>query len=260
MGRKVFKAGDIVYWCKRDGCKYIVTFGRVDEQIYQFVYIDYLEIDDRRLVSSAYFKDVPIKEFQSEPSFHKLPKGWSFDTKLYQISESVFSKEERKAIKETKISDKDKIIDLYNRGILVKREACRAVIEEEITKDGYRIIKRFCEDLPSQISLDTTGVYGSYEEAKKEADENNQEFIRQSQLSDYEWSVEQIDKTIAMWAGMYDRTDREIAECREFLLALERVEDVETRVANRSLQWKYTDRKRWSAVPFTEVPEKGVFM
>lgn len=61
MGRKVFKTGDIVYWCKKEGYEYSVGFGRVDEHLGGVVYINYLVLDDRRTVSSAYFKDVPVK-------------------------------------------------------------------------------------------------------------------------------------------------------------------------------------------------------
>lgn len=257
MGRKVFKTGDIVYWCKKEGYEYSVGFGRVDEHLGGVVYIDYLVLDDRRTVSSAYFKDVPVKEFQSETSFHKLPKGWSYDTELYQLGDYAFSKEERKEIEALKISDKNKVRDLYDRGILVKKQRNRGVIDVEITTNGYRIVKRFYDNYPTSISLLSHNVYDSYEEAKREVDKYVQEFIRQSELSDYEWSIEQIDKSISTWAGIYGRTDREIAECREFLLMLERVEDIETRVIDRSVQWKYIDRKRWSTVPCTEVQKEG---
>lgn len=42
-------------------------------------------------------------------------------------------------------------------------------------------------------------LYRTYKEAKKEVDENIEEFIRQSNLTDYEWSVEQIDKNLLRW-------------------------------------------------------------
>lgn len=48
---KLFNKGDIVYWCKQDGCRYGVEWGIVDEQFYDVVCIDYLRPKECKLVN-----------------------------------------------------------------------------------------------------------------------------------------------------------------------------------------------------------------
>lgn len=94
-------------------------------------------------------------------------------------------------------------------------------------------------------------MYSTYEEAKEEVDKVIREFERQANLSEYDWSVEQIDKTIDRWRAVCGRTERETAECRNYILALDDVENVETRFVDWSVEWKYVKNKRWNKVPST---------
>lgn len=79
---KRFESGEIVFWCHQCGYKYSVHYGMVDEQYKFDVYIDYLAPRERRRIYSDYIKGIPIDEFNTEQRFHKLPKNWSYDTKL----------------------------------------------------------------------------------------------------------------------------------------------------------------------------------
>lgn len=74
---------------------------------------------------------------------------------------------------------------------------------------------------------------------KKEHDAYYAELERQSALSDLEWSIEQIDKTLDRWKGLSGATDKEVQNYREWLLGMKRVEDLETRISGGCLQWKY---------------------
>ena len=78
---KRFKQGVIVYWCHQCGHKYSVHYGMVDEQFSDAVVIDYIVPRERRRVDG-----VPIDEFHSEQRYRKLPKGWTYNTKLFELT------------------------------------------------------------------------------------------------------------------------------------------------------------------------------
>ena len=88
-------------------------------------------------------------------------------------------------------------------------------------------------------------MYFTYEEAKKEVEDNIVEFNRQANLSDYDWSVEQIDKTLGFWKHLSGSTDNEVKHYRDWLLGMSNVEDIEVRLFGGNIQWKYWKNKRW---------------
>lgn len=239
---KRFTQGDIVYWCHQRGCEYSVHYGMVDEQFSDAVCIDYLELRDRRRID-----DVPIQEFQSEQRYRKLPKGWSYDTKLFEVTYDDLTNEE----KEFKLDIKEPkaIKEAYNKGYLVKSDInFQGTIEAEITKDGFRIVKRYSNHKITHTSVRSDKVYFTYAEAKKEVDDNIAEFHRQAELSDYEWSVEQIDKTLDFWKRISGSSEEEKNQYREWLLGMKNVEDIEVRVFGSNLQWKYWKNKKWNYI------------
>ena len=88
-------------------------------------------------------------------------------------------------------------------------------------------------------------MYFTYEEAKKEVEDNIAEFHRQANLSDYDWSVEQIDKTLNLWKRLSDSSENEVKQYRDWLLGMSNVEDIEVRLFGGNIQWKYWKNKRW---------------
>lgn len=241
---KRFKQGDIVYWCHQRGHEYSVHWGMVDEQFSDAVVIDYLAPRERRRVDG-----VPIDEFQSEQRYRKLPKGWTYNTELFKITyDSLTADEIAFTINYT---NPETIKEAYEKGFFVKDSTIfHGVIEEDITKEGFRIIKKYpmWQHHIDHTSVRPDKVYFTYEEAKKEVDENVAEFHRQASLSDYDWSVEQIDKTLRLYQRVNDSTDKEVKQYRDWLLALDNVEDIETRMSGCNIQWKYWKNKRWNYI------------
>ena len=45
-----------------------------------------------------------------------------------------------------------------------------------------------------------------------------------------------------------DVSDNEIQQYREWLLNMSNVEDIETRIFNGNVQWKYWTKKRWNYI------------
>lgn len=241
---KRFTQGDIVYWCHRRGHEYSVHYGMVDEQFSDAVCIDYLALRERRRVDG-----IPIQEFQSEQRYRKLPKGWSYDTELFKITYDEPTDEEKKFVFD--ITKPEVVKESYEKGYLVKdRTLFHGHIESEITKEGFRIVKKYpqWEYHIDHTSVRPDKVYFTYEEAKKEVEDNIAEFHRQAELSDYDWSVEQIDKTLDIWKGISSSSEEEKNQYREWLLGMKNVEDIEVRIFGGNLQWKYWKNKKWNYI------------
>ena len=241
---KRFNPGDIVYWCHQHGHEYSVHYGMVDEQFSDAVCIDYLAPRERRRIDG-----IPIDEFQSEQRYRKLPKGWSYDTKLFEITYDPLKEEE--IAFPIDITNPESIKSAYDKGFLVKDSTIyHGNIEADITKDGFRIIKKYpmWKHHIDHISVRPDKVYFTYEEAKKEVDDNIAEFHRQASLSDYEWSVEQIGKTLNHYRIINNATDEEVKQYRNWLLAMDNVEDIETRIFGCNIQWKYWKNKKWNNI------------
>lgn len=251
--RKIFHNGDIVYWCHQKGYNYSVHFGIVDLQYDGgTVDVDYLVPRERRRVNG-----IPIDEFENEDKYKKLPKGWSYDTELFKVTYDDYTAEEidfgmTNNETQTFITNPKKIKEAYDKGYLVKKKTIfRGIIEADITTNGYRIIKtypRWGERVICHVSINPYQLFSTYEEAKKIVDDNKAEFIRQSELSDYDWSVEQIDKTLEHYKILTHCSDREIQRYRKFILDLDNVEDIDTRVSLGNIQWKYCKNQRWNNI------------
>lgn len=241
ISSNTFKKGDIVYWCHSDGNgKYSVHWGMVSDQFSDAVIVDYLEPRERRLVNG-----VPINEFEDN-KYHKLPKGWTYNTDLYDIKYTKFRKEEKSF--KWDIKNPEIIKDAYNKGYIVKSKTIfHGVIEAEITKEGYRIVKKYpyWKHHIDYVSIRPDKVYFNYDEADKEVQDNINEFKRQASLSDYDWSVEQIDKTLTRYKNMTCASDEDAQTIREFLFGMKNVEDIETRIFDGNIQWKYWKNKKW---------------
>ena len=238
--QKRYNTGDIVYWCHQHGNKYAVHFGRVDEQYSDAVLIDYLRGNENRLING-----IPFNEFESETRYRKLPKGWTYDTELFELTTE-------KNMQSINIKNPSEIIEAYNKGVLVKdSEISQVVVEAEVDKNkGYRIIKSYpqWQYHISRVSVRPDRIYSTYEEAQKEVDENISEFYRQANLSEYDWSVEQIDKTLNFWAALKGINNEAKKIYREWLLSLNNVEDIETRTYGSEIQWKYWKNKKWNNI------------
>ena len=238
---KRFNQGDIVYWCHQYGYKYTVHWGMVDEQFSDAVCIDYLSLKENRRVNG-----IPIDEFKSEDRYKKLPKGWTYNTQLFEITHDE--------IKECvgTISSPECIKEAYKNGLLVKDETkFHGVVESEITKEGYRIVKKYPmwqRHHISHTSIRPDKVYFTYEEAQREVDENIAEFNRQANLSDYDWSVEQIERTLNRWINFSGETNQLKDKYKKWILEMKNVEDIETRIYGRNIQWKYWKNKKWNNI------------
>lgn len=246
-----FKNGDIVYWCQYIQGKCVIHYGMVDTQFSDVVCIDLLVPKDCRTVDG-----VPIKEWKPDYRTHKLPKNWTYNTILFEYGHTDDFSEISEKYKNLDITDKNKILKAYNNGCLVKSiDNCHCNIEVDISKGTY-ILKLIYNGYGyvdyyngiNRISVSPPKVYDNYQDAFNEKLKYEAEFQRVQNLTNLEWSIEQIDKILDRWSGLYHIPDKQKKSYRDFIMNLSDLEDVEVRMNAGNIQWKYWKNKRWNNV------------
>lgn len=246
INRKKFNKGDVVYFLVNDEkipYKKNVWFGTVEENYTTEICIQMYDPRERRVVNG-----IPANKFKTPTEWKKLPKGWSYNTKLFELDFEEPNEEEKK---EFRIDNPEDIKKVISNGLLIKvQEKDHCIFETEIDKEkGWRIVRKYYDNYkPPYVSRFYYDVYATYDEAKEKADEIKAELDRQANLTDYEWSVEQIDKMLYKAAKFNYITEEQAKEFRKRLLALDDVEEVCCRVCNRSVQWKYDHHKKWKTL------------
>lgn len=150
-----------------------------------------------------------------------------------------------------RVDNPESIKKAYEAGLLVKSEKIfHGNIETDITKEGFRVIKKYpmWQHHIDHVSIRPDKIYFTYQEAQEELEGYLAEFRRQAALSDYEWAVEEINKTLNQWKTFQDATDEEVSVYREWLLSMEDVEAIETRISLGNIQWKYEKNKKWNNI------------
>lgn len=245
---KRFNNADIVYFHRQIGNDHSVCYGIVDEQFSDAVCIDFLETKEIMLVNG-----IPVEDFQSETKYHKLPKGWTFDTKLYELS---FRRLWAEDYISSDITDPTSIKRLYDDGYLVKASTkFHGVIDAEITNEGYRVVKRYpqWEHVITSVSVRPDRVYNTYAEAQEEVNEYIAELKFQASLDDTEWSIYQIDKTLTHYKRIADVSDGIIKKYHNWLCSMKDVDQIETRIFSGEIQWKYEKNKKWNNIEYADV-------
>lgn len=242
---KRFNKGDIVY--RQKGNDHIVEVGMVDEQFSDAVCIDLLDAKEMLLVNG-----IPIDKFESESKYKKLPKGWTYSTKLYELSYAK-SDTETPMIEFT---DPANIKKLYDMGCLVKKSTkFHGVIDVEITGEGYRVVKKYpqWEHVITNVSIRPDKVYFTYTEAENEVNEYLNELKYQASLTDADWSIHQIDKTLAYYKNISDIPQDIIDKYHNWLCRMKDIEFLEVRVYGNNIQWKYEPNKKWNYIELADV-------
>lgn len=250
LNPKTFPIGSLVYYLKpvkyvpgEIANRYFISYGIVIEHYTGEIAIQCYEQKDRRRING-----IPVKEFCTPSKWTKLPKGWSYDTVLFNYEFDEVPVE----LKTTRLDDSEGILALIQKGLLVKvSENDHAKFTVEIdSKYGWRIIREYDwnDKYSDIISLPYYEVYQTYEEAQQVLNEMIKKVKENAALSDLEWRIKQIDRNLDLWAKMYSISNDEKQMVRQRLLSLENVEDVVTRIGGGGLQWKYDRNKVWKKI------------
>lgn len=242
-----FQSGDVVYWVERrrhSPYEYYVNYGIVDEEFSDAVCAERLHIRDNR-----YINDIPYKEFPSVTKWQKLPKGWTYNTELFEME---WRNNDWAVLNTLRIDNPEDIKKALELGILVYlKDYDQTVPHSEVSnKLGWRVRKEHDNSsyIYPYISLQKDNAFKTYEEAKAVIDAQEAEWKRQSELTDEEWSIEQIDHDLQRWAKIYSKSPEEVQKVRDFLLGMDKIEDIETRIFGGDFQWKYWKNKKWRTI------------
>lgn len=238
-----FNKGDVVYFLRRvsGDAKYYVDFGVVLDNYTDGIVVELYRRRDGRLING-----IPYKEFSTPTKWEKLPKGWTYSTRLFEVE---WDDEENDVEMGLDLRKPEDIKWAIEEGLLIRlAEYDDSVINTEISSKGWRLVRSYSSTPITYITLPWYKVFASYEEANIKLKEYEAELKRQSELSDYDWSVEQMDKVLSRWKALYNITEDKCERVRGELLRMERFEDVEVRTIGGHIDWKYSKNRRWNTI------------
>lgn len=245
-----FPQGSVVYYIETEPCERIVKFGLADEYFHDALYIKLLHLKDTRLINN-----IPYNEFKTPTRKQKLPKKWTYRTSLFTEGDDTSCYKEFRKIK---ISNPKTILDAYDKGYLIDAEKYDASwIESVIEQDGYYLTRKYpsvynCPErrVKPYIFVPYHKVYRTYEEAQRVIDDWEAEQQRRAAQTDYEWNAENLDYELDRFQYMYNKSNEDIQQIRDFILALPNFEDLEFKVFNGVFQFKNCNKKKWRNAEF----------
>ena len=254
IDRREIKEGQIVFFLERHNMSphdFYIGYGVVDFYSCTDVCVDWLGFKDNRIVVTLDGKRTPFTEFKNDMEYRKLPKGWTYNTKLYDIEYDDSDDEIKKEILSIKGLDKQ-VREAYNRGILVKKTLIDyESIDAFVDKDGYKLSRK----LPMWTQHRTGSTYrydelfATSDEAKKALDDYKAEQTRKANLSDREYTLEDIHKTVNRHKTVYRASDEYYKNVLDFFEnRCDNVEDVDVRIYGGVIQWKYYNKKKWNSL------------
>jgi hypothetical protein len=254
IDRRDIKENQIVFFLERHNTQphdFYIGYGVVDFYSCTDVCVDWLGRKDNRIVVTLDGKRTPFTEFKNDTEYRKLPKGWTYDTKLYDIEYDNSDAETINKILSLKGVDKQ-VRTAYDCGILVKKTLTDYEgIDATVDKDGYKLSRK----LQMWVQHRTGGTYrydelfATFDEAKKALDDYKAEQTRIANLSDREYALEDIHKTVNRHKNIYHESDEYYKNVLDFFEnRCDNVEDVDVRIYGGVIQWKYYKNLRWRPV------------
>ena len=260
LNNRRFKKGDLVHFINRGASftpYYYVDWGIV-EDVYAGTYgLKLYELRDVRAIDG-----IPIKDYNfNSTKWRKLPKGWTYNTRLYSETE-ILTDEEREwrdeKVFEKGLPDTTWVFEGIENGWLVtpSSQDKRAHIEAEITSQGFRIVSKHPMYEPSSgntifhracdyVSIPFHQVYASYSEANEFIVEDKARLDKIASMTDREFFEYQVCETLSK---CNEYTDEQREKIKSILFADLRFEEIEVRVHMGFLQWKYEDNKNWKGM------------
>ncbi len=250
-----FKEGDICYFAGffyptcgiPIGWRRTVRWGVIQSMYKGGAFVDYYGIKNRNTINGK-----SIFEFKPEIEWHELPRRWTYDYPLFEEGYDALPEEFHRL----RIDSPEDLQYGIEKGWLIKeKDNIHRPVEAEIIKNMWRLRWRSYSpgnepkiEVGDFLMLDE--LCHTYEEAKAKVQELIEEDIRENSLNDDEWSIEQIDRTLAKWARAceIDEESDRYKKAREFLVAQPDVFNIVSRFCDGKLQWKYDRQKKWKLV------------
>lgn len=262
--RPDLKVGDIAYWVERESCGHYsgfwVKFGIVDEVWKDCYVVNYLVPYEEVVIvidgKSYNFKTfAEMQDFINNMSYRKLPKGWTYNTKL-------FTWEAINPIKpEGSIKNPEDVKKAVECGALVrpKMKVTNAGFPDDIVeKQGWKLrmsatFGRNSSNTYTQgnIPLDKRYTFSTWEDAEKFAKILREEKEWSANLTDSEYVETRIlrvlNKAQERIFGENALTAEEAKRIYKFMIKQKRFDEIECRWYD-GFQWRYYDSKKWYTV------------
>lgn len=246
INRKEIPIGTVIFFVKKKEPKWEVGFGTIEEHYTHEICIQLYEFMDTRLIDG-----VPYAEFETPTRWRKIPKDY-FKKERYDLFQLTVEPlpEIAKHLNPYKAED---IATAIKEGIYVKvQDLDHSHIEVEFYRgnSGYRLVRSHFNEPhhPHHISLPVSEVFKTYEGAQKLIDVHQAEWKRVANLTDLEWTIEQINNKINRWAHFNNISENNKIAVRERIMSLDNLENVEVRIAYGNIQWRYYDKKHWNTI------------
>ena len=244
---KEFPIGSVAYYINSDNN---VDFGIVSEHFYGQTILQKYE-----LKAVAKINGTPTFEMNFPTEWQPVPKHddaltVEVDYKLDERGKEIF------------INSPQSIIQGIKSGILVmpyqndnysyiyefSEDKAKHKKEELIPKKSYRIIRDIhVRNHRSNIAILRFGdFFHTYEQAKLTLEQQEREKERIKNLSDYDYAIYQIETAINKWEKLYGIFINDLQKYKNYLLSLKNIEEVEVRVYDQHIQWKYAKNKEWT--------------
>lgn len=249
---KHFHKGDIVYWIRSAiDSKHEIMWGVVDDEFTDGVLVSRYVVKDYQTCDG-----VPVTEMQFPTSWKQLPKGWTYNTVLFERGVSLVGEElevANKFIRGEYNRDKEMLKGMITEGLLVPAYETmhfdNGHVETEIEQGRFRLVyqhNKWTHEI-GQMTYRWQELYDTYDEAQAVVDAEIAECRRISNLSDYEYAVWDMDDRLSKWRTP-NMSDEFITEIREWLLKLDDFEDYEFRGTSGGFQYKKANNKKWLTV------------
>lgn len=231
--QKYVKIGVIDFVCRND-----IT-GRYDIWVY------YIAPKETRTVTTENVKDVPIDLFETEQVWHKLPKGWTYNTKLYKVNWNTNDE-----LKNVLVSDRKKIQELYDAGELVKEDSLYGgEVGVDIDHGKYRVYKRYPawtehygKKAPYEVCR-KEDIFFKYTDAQNKLNEIKKQIAYEESMTDTEWSIREIERTLKL----FNKKDAD--HYRKIVMQMPDLDELEVRKRYGQLEYKYFRQgKEWKLV------------
>ena len=98
------------------------------------------------------------------------------------------------------------------------------------------------------ITINFYELFSNYKEAEQELNKYNSQMKQQSETSDYDWAVQNIDDVLNHWQYIYSIPEDTKQKYRDWLISLDKEEDVEVRIFSGQLEWKYFNNQKWKNI------------
>ena len=236
------REGDVVYYAEFDPGlnKYRALPG-----VFSYEHLGWLNIEIIDIPCFRMINGVSVDRFESEKEWRKLPRGWTYNTKLFE-DEWCPPKKWTEWAEKADMTDPKLIRRALDVGKLVlKRNRFLGNIEAEISNGMYRIVKKapWWSSSHVSVSLLPMDVFFDYESAKARAEEIKGERERLNRMSDEDWSRLEIEKMLMR----VPESKRQ--KYREKLFSLPDLWDVEVKSLGDDLVWRYfTKRSAWAPI------------